>query len=195
VKYPLATPIALVLATAVALSLTLLACREVPASEPPESAVAQVSPAPGPEFAPSAPAAPPEAALDGTEHFGAPLRLEGPALTLDEALATCVDTGQPCKVEATIERVCQNRGCWFSLVAPGVTQAVRVRMQDYGFFVPSDVTGAQCTFEGTLSSETISQETAQHYADEAVGPGETPRQVDGPETIYSFLITGVELRR
>jgi hypothetical protein len=132
---------------------------------------------------------------EGRGHFGAPLQLDGAALSLEQALETCVDTGAPCKIEATIESVCQNRGCWFTLVAPGVTQPVRVRMQDYGFFVPRDATGAHCTLEGTLSTEVIPQDVAQHYADEAVAPGETPRQVEGPETIYSILITGVELRR
>lgn len=198
----------IVLAAMLTLGAVAAACEDAPASEVPGGAVAQAEPSAEAAAEPPTEAAPADeepaptetsetvAGEDSaSEHFGAPFTLEGPALSLSEALATCADTGTPCKVEGTIEDVCQRRGCWFSLAAPDVAHPVRVRMLDYGFFVPTDAMGADCTMEGTLTTETVSQEIAQHYAEEAVGPGETPRVVEGPETVYELVITGVELRR
>lgn len=128
-----------------------------------------------------------------TGHYGAPFSIQTDALALDEALRTCAGTGEACLVAGTVDRVCQVSGCWFTVAAPGVQATVRIRMQDYGFFVPRNALGADVTFEGTLELEETPQEEAQHYADDEAAAGGQPRVVDGPELTYEFMITGAEL--
>ena len=38
---------------------------------------------------------------------------------------------------------------------------VRVRFQDYGFFLPTDATGAEAFIEGIVKVETLSEKTAR----------------------------------
>ena len=136
-------------------------------------------------------------AQDATsEHVGAPFSSDSEPLALVDAISACADSGSVCKVEGTVDRVCQARGCWFTLSDPAVDLVVRIRMQDYGFFVPRDAMGAHVVFEGLLTQETIAQEQAQHYADdEAAGSATPARVVEGPEDIYQFMITGAEISR
>ena len=42
--------------------------------------------------------------------------------------------------EATIDEVCQMKGCWMTLESD---QKVRVTFKDYGFFVPKDAGGTE----------------------------------------------------
>lgn len=128
-----------------------------------------------------------------TGHYGAPFALEGEAIPLTDAIASCSGTGTPCKVAGVIDRVCQNSGCWFTLTEPGVQATVRIRMVDYGFFVPRNAMGATVVFEGTLELEEIPEEMAQHYADDEAAAGGEARVVDGPELTYQFMITGAEI--
>ncbi len=129
-----------------------------------------------------------------TQHYGAPFAIEGDPITLAEAIDTCAGTGEPCKVTGTVDRVCQARGCWFTLADPAVQQVVRIRMQDYGFFVPRNAMGMSVVFEGTLEREEVPQDVAQHYADdEAAATGREARQVTGPEDAYQFMISGADI--
>ena len=140
--------------------------------------------------------APSAGALAGWEHFGAPFTLTSEPVTVDQAIETCVGTESPCLVTGTVESVCQRSGCWFTVASESTTQEVRIRMQDYGFFVPRDATGQTVTFEGILTAETISQETLQHYAeDEAIATGQPAEVITGPAQAYQFMISGAEINR
>lgn len=137
---------------------------------------------------------PGDQAAGSTQHYGAAFAIDGDPLSLAEAIDTCAGTGEPCKVTGTIDRVCQARGCWFTLADPAVQQVVRIRMQDYGFFVPRNAMGMNVVFEGTLEREEVPQDVAQHYADdEAAATGRPARQVAGPEDAYQFMITGADI--
>src|SRR5688572_19375183 len=63
------------------------------------------------------------------------------ALPVDECIARA-DTlnGKPVKVTGTIEKVCQNKGCWFTLKGQG-GEHIRITSKGYKFFVPSNVSG------------------------------------------------------
>jgi hypothetical protein len=104
-----------------------------------------------------------------SNHFGAPFNSDAHPIELATALETCAGTGSACKVTGTIDRVCQTRGCWFTLTEDGVDETIRVRMQDYAFFVPRDAVGKRVVFEGVMTREEVSIETAQHYADHGSG--------------------------
>lgn len=98
------------------------------------------------------------------------------------------------KVEATVQTVCKKKGCWFTMGGEGVDDEVRVRMKDYAFFVPRNSEKAHVVAEGTLKQRELSQEEAQHYADDAAEAGETPEKVDAARTVWEFTATAIELR-
>ena len=149
------------------------------------------APASSPASQPNAkkPALPDDQASGTTQLYGAAFVTQEPALPLSKAIANAGDSKAVVKVEASIEKVCQKKGCWFTLEAPDVDRPVRVRMKDYGFFVPRNVMGAKVVLEGTLHSRELPQEEAQHYADES---GDPQKKV-GPQKVYEFTATGVEV--
>ncbi|MBU6162941.1 MAG: DUF4920 domain-containing protein [Myxococcales bacterium] len=129
-----------------------------------------------------------------TGHYGAPFTIAGEPMSLASAIETCADSGQACKVTGTIERVCQRAGCWFTLAAPDVPRSVRVQMLNYGFFVPRNTPGATVVLEGTLARTTLTQEQAQHYADDEAAARNTPPEVvTGPVDVFEFTIAAADI--
>ena len=96
-------------------------------------------------------------------------------------------TGKPILLEATVDQVCQKKGCWMTLVAD---QPIRVRFKDYGFFVPKKAGGHLAYVQGELSEVEVPEATARHYAEDA---GEDPSTIVGPQKGLEFLATGVRL--
>jgi hypothetical protein len=129
-----------------------------------------------------------------TGHYGAPFTIAGEPMSLASAIETCADSGQACKVTGTIDRVCQRAGCWFTLAAPDVPRSVRVQMLNYGFFVPRNTPGATVVLEGTLARTTLTQEQAQHYADDEAAARNTPPEVvTGPVDVFEFTIAAADI--
>lgn len=132
-------------------------------------------------------------------HFGAPFAIEDDPVDLAALLATVADkeefeSDEPVKVSAQIHQVCQKKGCWFTLATEEVEVPVRVRMKDYGFFVSRNTEGADAIVEGTLARTTISEEMAQHYAEDvAEHTGEEPEQVEGEQDTFEFTATAISL--
>lgn len=114
-----------------------------------------------------------------------------------QKLAKLVKAGgseHPVKVSAKIKSVCKKKGCWFTIGDEGI-EDVRVRMKDYGFFVPKNCDGGDAVIEGVLTQREVPQDEAQHYADDAVKPGETPEKVTGPQKVFEFTATTVEISK
>lgn len=82
--------------------------------------------------------------------------------------------------------VCQKKGCW--LVVSDGTSQMRVTFKDYGFFVPTDISG-EVTLQGVVLAEELSEETAKHYAEES--KGEDPDAIEGPQKVITMVATGV----
>ena len=117
----------------------------------------------------------PVATTDTTETFGSALDEGVPLVELVDIGATNV--GETVRVEARVSQVCQKKGCFFIAVDGDVT--VRVSFKDYGFFVPTDVSGKRVTFVGEVIEKEMTQKEADHYAEDmgeasaAVAPGKT----------------------
>lgn len=127
-----------------------------------------------------------------TRHFGAPFTLEDEPMPLDQALEASPEG--TIRVSANIEQVCKKKGCWFTLKTDKVEDPVRVRMKDYGFFVSRNSDGAEVIVEGTLAATVISEELAQHYAeDQAEATGEPVEKVEGEQKNYEFTATGLQI--
>lgn len=134
-----------------------------------------------------------------TRHFGAEFTLEGDPQDLAEVLAAAAEdeeyaSDEPMKVAAQVHQVCKNKGCWFTLSTDAVDIPVRVRMLDYGFFVSRNTDGADVIVEGTLARTTISEDMAQHYADDvAQAEGTEPEVVEGEQDTFEFTATGISM--
>ncbi len=132
-----------------------------------------------------------------TAHFGDAFERTGKEpVSVAEAISTCSDTGDLCRIRGRVNQACEKRGCWMTLEAPGdVDEVVRVRMLDYGFFVPANIAGAEAIIEGEVELTEVSEDRARHYAEhEAEASGEEPRRVTGPEPTYRLTARAIELR-
>jgi len=133
--------------------------------------------------------APEPRAVPGGEEFGAGLTLRE-VTPLSEVIARPESwADRPVLVEGEVRDVCQRRGCWM-VIADGEAE-VRVDFQDYGFFVPKDAAGRHAFVEGRVRRDTLSEETARHYAEES-GKGD-PSEIRGPQAVVRFTATGVRL--
>lgn len=127
-------------------------------------------------------------------HFGGDFVLDSEPLSLPEAIEQCSGTGELCRVKARVASVCQVRGCWFTIDTDATEYTVRVRMQDYAFFIPRNAGGAEVILEGRLTQRDVPQPEAQHYADdEAAATGEPAREVEGDERTWEFMATAVRI--
>jgi hypothetical protein len=133
----------------------------------------------------------PVASDAGSETFGAPLAAEPAAVPLAEVIADAdrfVD--RPIVVTARIDRVCQKKGCFF--IARDGDALVRVSFKDYSFFIPTDTSGRQATFAGELRRETVSEESANHYAND-LGDAKPDLLETGPA--YTIVASAIRISR
>ncbi len=122
--------------------------------------------------------------------YGSPFAIAGDPVALASAIGASGESQGPVKVAASIDKVCQKKGCWFTLTAPDVSKPVRVRMKEYAFLIPRNVMGAKVVVEGTLSKREIPVAEAQHYADESGGQ---PKVVKAPQSVHEFTATTVQV--
>lgn len=136
---------------------------------------------------------PADQAAGTTAHYGWAFTTAGPAMPISTAIEACVPSGKVCRIAAKVSGVCQNKGCWMTLTAPELKQEVRVKFKDYAFFMPKNAMGGKVDIEGVLTEREMSQDEAQHYADDAAKAGEAPRKVKGPVKAYQIMATGADL--
>jgi hypothetical protein len=114
--------------------------------------------------------------------FGKPLQGLKPAL-LEDVLAK-PEAGQLVRLEGTIDKVCQNKGCWLELKQQA--SSVHVTFENYGFFVPKDSMGKPVVLEGRVVVKQPTPEDVAHL--KAEGGGESVAAK------VSIEATGVEIR-
>jgi hypothetical protein len=129
----------------------------------------------------------PVAATDTTETFGSPLDEAVPLVELADVGAGNV--GETVRVEARVSQVCKKKGCFFIAVDGDTT--VRVSFKDYGFFVPTDVSGKRVTFVGEIIEKELSKEEAEHFTQDM---GEASAAVSSGKT-YEIVATAVRVPR
>ena len=93
-------------------------------------------------------------------------------------------------VMATVNEVCQAKGCWMTLDNTGGKEMM-VRFKDYGFFVPKDIGGREVIIEGQAYSTVVPVEELRHYAEDAGKSKEEIEKITEPETKLAFLASGV----
>ena len=99
------------------------------------------------------------------ESFGQPL--EGlPAASLSELLAR-PEAGKVVRLEGTVEKVCQNKGCWLALKQG--EDSVHVTFAGYAFFVPKDCAGRPVALEGVVRVRDPRPDEVEHLKHEGAG--------------------------
>ena len=121
--------------------------------------------------------------------FGAGLTLSRPTSLAEVVLDPERFEQRPILLHGRISDVCQRKGCW-TILRDGSAH-VRVRFQDYGFFLPTDATGAEAFIEGVVKVETLSEKTARHYESESRNGD--PGSVKGPRREVGFTASGVRI--
>ena len=107
--------------------------------------------------------------------------LEDPSRHLDQLVT----------VEGKVVNVCQMKGCWLELMTDNESHRIRVKFENYAFFVPKDSSGQLARLEGKFVRETLSKRAVDHLIED----GATLRSgEDGTVETYSFVARAVELR-
>jgi hypothetical protein len=119
---------------------------------------------------------------DSPRSFGKPLQGLAP-VSLQDVLAK-PEAGRLVRLEGTIDKVCQNKGCWLELKQQA--SSVHVTFENYGFFVPKDSMGKPVVLEGKVIVKQPTPEDVAHL--KAEGAGETVAAK------VSIEATGVEIR-
>jgi hypothetical protein len=132
----------------------------------------------------------PVVVTDNYEIFGSPVE-PGETQRLADVIADEEDyVGREVRVEATVAKVCQKKGCFF--IAQDGESVARITFVDYSFFVPTDSGGKAVTIVGTFDRKTLSEGQAKHYVEDAGGD---PSRVSGPRSEYSIVATSVIVPR
>jgi len=95
-------------------------------------------------------------------------KLQGlPSAKLEDLLAR-PEPGKAVRLSGTIEKVCQNKGCWLELKQGA--KAVHVTFAGYSFFVPKDSAGMPVTLEGRVVVKEPKASDVEHEQAEGAGP-------------------------
>lgn len=129
----------------------------------------------------------PVAMTETTETFGSPMDEAVPLVELADVGAENV--GETVRIEARVSQVCQKKGCFFIAVDGSTT--VRVSFKDYGFFVPTDVSGKRVMFVGEIIEKEMTKEEAEHFTQDM---GEASVAVAAGKT-YEIVATAVRVPR
>jgi len=125
-----------------------------------------------------------------SESFGAPLDESVPMVALEELASDGGEyVGQAVRVAARVSEVCQKKGCFF--IAQEGSSVMRVSFKDYGFFVPTDISGKRVVFTGEVVARELTVDEAAHYA-EALG---TAGSAVEPGKVYEIVATAVRVPR
>ena len=87
-------------------------------------------------------------------------------------------------VSGIVSEVCAHKGCWIRLAEKvgGKSVFVKFVCPVEGRLIPLDSVGQETLVEGTLVVETLSQDEARHYAEDAGKSAEEVAKIVGPQT-------------
>ena len=125
-----------------------------------------------------------------SETFGASLDESVPMVSLEELASNGGNyVGKPVRVIARVSQVCQKKGCFF-IIQEG-SSIMRISFKDYGFFVPTDISGKRVTFTGEVVAREVTVDEAAHYVEDL---GAADSQVV-PGKVHEIVATSVRVPR
>lgn len=101
----------------------------------------------------------------------------------------------PAVVKATVQEVCQAKGCWMNVADGGDGQPIFVQFKDYGFFMPKDLGGGEVVMKGYAYRDMTSVEDLRHFAEDEGKSPEEIAAITEPEEELKFLASGVHILR
>lgn len=129
-----------------------------------------------------------------TTSFGAGVSKPDAAVSFADVSAQ-LETADSVNVvmRAKVAEVCQAKGCWMNIVDPAGTAEgeIFVQFQDYGFFMPKDLSGQEVIIEGKAYTEETSVEDLKHYAEDEGKTAEEIAAITAPVMEKKFMATGV----
>ena len=133
----------------------------------------------------------PVAVTDDAEIFGSPLDESLPVVSLGElARHEDPDGLGEFRLTTRVSQVCQKKGCFF--IAQQGTTTMRVSFVDYSFFVPTDISGKRVTLSGRLVRRELTEEQAEHFAEDLGNEGAAPVRAG---TVNEIVATAVSVPR
>lgn len=126
------------------------------------------------------------------KHFGETISEKG-AISYDKLLAEMDKKGgvENVKVEGKVEAVCQNKGCWMTIVSENDDEVMFVKFKDYGFFMPLDLSGKTVVMRGNAFIEETSVDELKHLAQDAGKSEDEISKITEPKKEFKFLADGV----
>jgi len=130
----------------------------------------------------------PVAQTADSETFGSALDETIPEVALKQLVSDSKRyEGSPVRLAVRVSQVCQKMGCFF--IAQDGDAYMRVSFKDYGFFVPTDISGRRVTLVGEVVGREMTPEEAAHYADDL---GEKSAAIKAG-MIYEIVATSVRV--
>lgn len=126
------------------------------------------------------------------QYFGEKIKAKN-AISYDVMLDKLATT-EPLKVKVRgkVQSVCQEKGCWMTIVSDDKSKPVMfVKFKDYAFFVPKNIQGKEAIVEGEAYYEETSVKELKHYAEDE---GKSKAEIDAitePKRELKFMASGV----
>lgn len=118
-------------------------------------------------------------------------------VTYDDLLSQLKETEEikDVVVEGKVDGVCQAKGCWMNIVSPTAgSESMFVKFEDYGFFMPLDLSGSTVIMKGRAYKEETSVDELRHYAEDEGKSEEEIAAITEPVTELKFMATGVKIK-
>ncbi len=126
------------------------------------------------------------------KNFGKVITADG-AMSLQDLLGQMEskDSILNIKVMGKVGDVCQKKGCWMNVTDANSDKEIFVQFEDYGFFMPKDLTGSTVAMTGKAYVAVTSVEELKHYAEDEGKTKEEIAAITEPESQLKFLADGV----
>lgn len=95
-------------------------------------------------------------------------------------------------ITGEVVEVCANKGCWMKLKLEDES-VVTVKMKDYGFFVPTKLTGKRVVVTGKIEMATTSVAELKHFAEDAKQPQSEIDKITEPKTEVKIMASGIKV--
>jgi hypothetical protein len=92
-------------------------------------------------------------------------------------------------IEGTVTSVCKTKGCWMEITDG--KDKMRVKFENYSFFVPWDSKGKNVKIQGKVIKEKVKAATYKHWLEEAGESKAAMDNIKGDVKVISLIATGV----
>lgn len=135
-------------------------------------------------------AQPPQVPADAGAVFGAGVTPDGAVPVGDLPAILDSKSSANVKITAKVVDVCPKKGCWIELEMPDKSKMM-VKMKDYGFFVPTAITGKTVVIDGEAKAIVTSVDELKHYAEDAKKSKEEIAAITEPKKEIRLTANGI----